>query len=103
MSSSKEDLCHHSDKQVVQPHKKALLQRLNRVEGQVRGVARMIDDNRYCIDILTQISALRSALDAVALQLLEDHTRGCVKTALRSGDESVVEELMTVIQRFAKN
>ncbi|MGN2391906.1 metal-sensitive transcriptional regulator [Pelomicrobium sp. G1] len=79
------------------------MKRLNRIEGQVRGVARMIEEDRYCVDILIQISALRSALDAVAMQLLEDHTQGCVKTAIRSGDgEAAIAELMEVVRKFAR-
>ena len=78
--------CHTDDpKQVVQPHKQALLKRMNRVEGQVRGVAKMIEEDRYCVDIMTQVSAIKSALDAVAMQLLEDHTQGCVRDAIQSG------------------
>ena len=81
--------CH--DPGVVQPHKQTLLKRLNRVEGQVRGVAQMIQNDRYCVDVLTQVAAIQSALDAVALQLLEDHTRGCVADAVREdrGDRGV--------------
>ncbi len=87
----------------VQPHKQSLLKRLNRVEGQVRGVAQMITDDRYCIDVLTQVAAVQSALDAVALQLLEDHTRGCVADAVKAnrGDQAIAE-LMTVVKRFAR-
>src|SRR5688572_15770179 len=70
---------------VVQPHRAALLKRLNRIGGQVRGVAGMIEQDRYCVDVLTQIAAIRSALDAVAMQLLEDHARGCVQSAIRAG------------------
>ncbi|MBX9903598.1 MAG: metal-sensitive transcriptional regulator [Burkholderiales bacterium] len=101
--------CH--DPQVVQPHKQTLLKRLNRVEGQVRGVAQMIQDDRYCVDVLTQVAAIQSALDAVALQLLEDHTRGCVADAVRAdrgskgnggnGDRAITE-LMAVVKRFAR-
>ncbi len=88
---------------VVQPHKQALLKRLSRVEGQVRGVAQMIQCDRYCVDVLTQVAAIQSALDAVALQLLEDHTRGCVADAVRAdrGDQAIAE-LMTVVKRFAR-
>jgi len=96
---------------VVQPHKQTLLKRLNRVEGQVRGVAQMIQGDRYCIDVLTQVAAIQSALDAVALQLLEDHTRGCVADAVRAdrgnkgnggnGDKAITE-LMAVVKRFAR-
>lgn len=93
----------HAPKSVVQPHKAALLKRLARIEGQVRGVARMIEEDRYCVDVLTQIAALRAALDAVGLQLLEDHTQGCVKGAIRSGDgEAAIAELMDVVRKFAR-
>src|SRR5687768_4719189 len=69
----------------AQPHRDALLSRLNRISGQVRGVAGMIERERYCVEVLTQIAAIRSALDAVAIQLLEDHARGCVGSAIRDG------------------
>jgi len=91
-----------SAKKVVQPDKQALLTRLHRIEGQVRGVAKMLEEDRYCIDILTQIAALRSALDAVALRLLEDHTKGCVSQAMCHGDAAAIDELLTVIKQFAR-
>jgi DNA-binding FrmR family transcriptional regulator len=88
---------------VAQPHKQQLLKRLNRIEGQVRGISRMIEEDRYCIDILTQVSAIRSALDAAALQILEDHTRGCVRSAIREGTgDAAIAELMDVVRRFVK-
>jgi CsoR family transcriptional regulator, copper-sensing transcriptional repressor len=91
------------DHAVTQPNKAALLKRLNRVEGQVRGVAAMIETDRYCIDILTQIAAVRSALDAAALQLLEDHTRGCVQGAVQSGrGDAAINELMQAVARFTR-
>lgn len=93
--------CH--DPHVVQPHKQTLLKRLNRVEGQVRGIAQMIQDDRYCVDVLTQVAAIQSALDAVALQLLEDHTRGCVADAVKAGrGDRAIAELMTAVKRFAR-
>ena len=89
-------------KHVVQPHKPALLKRLNRIEGQVRGIARMIEGDRYCVDVITQLAAVRAALDAVALQLIENHTHGCVQTAIRSGKgNQALAELMTVVRKFA--
>ncbi len=89
--------------QVTQPHKQQLLKRLNRIEGQVRGIAKMIEEDRYCVDILTQVSAIRSALDAAALQILEDHTRGCVQTAVRKGSgDAAIAELMDLVRRFVK-
>ena len=91
------------EKRVVQPNKGKLLKRLNRVEGQVRGIAAMVEGDRYCVDILTQLSAARSALDAIALQMLEDHTRGCVQSAVRSGEgEEAISELMGVLKRFTR-
>jgi DNA-binding FrmR family transcriptional regulator len=86
--------------------KEALVNRLHRIEGQVRGIERMVQDDRYCIDVLTQISAVTTALDAVALQLLEDHVNHCVADALASGDaEAAAEksrELLDTVRRFAK-
>ena len=91
---------HHK---VVQPDKAALLKRLNRIEGQARGIAKMVEEDRYCVDVLTQIAAIQSALDALAMQLLESHTNGCVRSAIRSGDgEAAVDELMNVVRRFAR-
>lgn len=92
-----------SAKTVVQPRKKALLSRLNRIEGQVRGVARMVEDDRYCVDVLTQLSAIKAAVDALALQLLEDHAKGCVQNAVRSGDgDAAIGELMGIVRKLAR-
>ena len=94
---------HRADHAIVQPNKSALLKRLNRIEGQTRGVAKMVEEDRYCVDVLTQISAIQSALDALALQLLANHTKGCVRTAIRSGNgEAAIDELMTVVKRFGR-
>lgn len=90
-------------KRVLQPDKAGLTRRINRIEGQVRGVAKMIEQDRYCVDILTQISAIQSALDAMGLQLLEHHTRGCVRHALGSGQgDAAIAELLTVMKKFAR-
>ena len=94
---------HRSHHAVVQPKKAALLKRLNRIEGQARGIAKMVDEDRYCVDVLTQISAIQSALDALAIQLLENHTNGCVRAAIKSGNgEAAVDELMAVVKRFGR-
>ena len=86
---------------VVQPGKPRLVARLNRIEGQVRGITRMIEDDRYCVDILTQVAAIKSALDGVAMQLLENHTHGCVARALRDGDgDAAIAELMDVMKKL---
>ena len=86
--------------------KDALKKRLHRIEGQVRGIERMVDDDRYCIDILTQVAAARTALESLALEVLEDHVAHCVRDALASGDEQMVtaksQELLAAVERFAK-
>jgi DNA-binding FrmR family transcriptional regulator len=81
----------------------ALSKRLNRIEGQIRGIGRMIDDDRYCVDILTQVSAVQSALDALALKLLEHHLHGCVAHAVSSGNGAhAIDEALTVIRKFGR-
>jgi DNA-binding FrmR family transcriptional regulator len=83
----------------------AVLRRLARIEGQVRGVRRMVEDEAYCIDVLTQIAAVDKALDGVALKLLADHTNHCVRDAVaRGGDEGddKVRELLAAVERFAR-
>ena len=86
--------------------KPALTKRLHRIEGQVRGIERMVEDDRYCIDILTQIAAVNTALDSLALKILDEHVRHCVAGALTSGDEAEAEtktaELLEAVQRFAR-
>ena len=86
--------------------KDQLLKRMARIEGQVRGIAKMIEDDRYCIDILTQLGAVDTALEAVALKVLEDHVSHCVAGALASGDAEQANEksreLLEAVQRFAK-
>lgn len=86
--------------------KDALVKRLHRIEGQVRGIERMLEDDRYCIDILTQLAAVTTALEAVGLKILDEHVRHCVAGALQSGDERAAaektEELLAAVQRFTK-
>ncbi len=86
--------------------KVALAKRLHRIEGQVRGIERMIDEDRYCIDVLTQISAVRTALDSLALRVLDGHVRHCVADAFATGDEAdaaaKAAELLEAVERFAK-
>ena len=82
--------------------KDALRKRLARIEGQVRGVAKMVDDDRYCIDILTQISAVQKAFDAVALQLLNDHVRHCVIGSPGETQAERTDELMAAVGRLVK-
>jgi DNA-binding FrmR family transcriptional regulator len=86
--------------------KEALVKRLHRIEGQVRGIERMVEDDRYCIDILTQVAAVNTALESLAFKLLDDHVNHCVTGALASGDPKQAaaksKELMEAVQRFAR-
>ena len=86
--------------------KEALARRLHRIEGQVRGIERMIEEDRYCIDVLTQIAAATTALESVAFKLLDEHVTHCVSGALSSGDPKVAEEkskeLLEAVHRFSR-
>jgi DNA-binding FrmR family transcriptional regulator len=83
-------------------NKDALLNRLRRIEGQVRGVQGMVEDDRYCIDVLTQINAITAALDKVALELLDDHARHCVMGANADDQVDKTEELMAAVARLMR-
>jgi CsoR family transcriptional regulator, copper-sensing transcriptional repressor len=78
--------------------KEALVKRLKRIEGQVRGLQRMVEEERYCIDILTQVAAVTAALDGVGLRVMEDHVRHCV----REGGDEKVDELMRAVERLVR-
>jgi CsoR family transcriptional regulator, copper-sensing transcriptional repressor len=85
--------------------KQALTKRLARVEGQVRGLQRMVDEEAYCIDVLTQLAAVQRALDGVARKVLADHTSHCVRDALAQGGKEADEkaaELLEAVERFAR-
>ena len=86
--------------------KDAIVRRLHRIEGQVRGIERMVEDDRYCIDVLTQIAAVNTALESLAFKILDDHVDHCVAGALASGDpaaaEEKSEELLAAVHRFAR-
>jgi len=86
--------------------KEALVKRLHRIEGQVRGIERMLEDDRYCIDILTQISATTTALESLAFRILDGHVRHCVAGALASGDPEAAneksQELLDAVHRFSR-
>jgi DNA-binding FrmR family transcriptional regulator len=88
------------------PGKEALVKRLHRVEGQVRGIERMVEDERYCIDILTQIAAATTALESLAFKILDEHVNHCVAGALESGDAEVAaeksRELLEAVHRFSR-
>ena len=90
-----EDFRHSYSKDKAQ-----LRRRLSRMEGQVRGIARMIERDEYCVDILQQTAALRAAVDALSILVLEDHVRGCVRTAAERGEaDAYVDEVLDVVRR----
>ena len=86
--------------------KDALVKRLHRIEGQVRGIERMIDEDRYCVDVLTQIGAVTTALESLAFRILDDHVEHCVTGALASGDPDAAaeksRELLEAVHRFSR-
>ena len=86
--------------------KAALAKRLHRIEGQVRGIERMIEEERYCVDVLTQISAVTTALESLAYRILDEHVAHCVTGALASGNPDVAEaksrELLEAVHRFSR-
>lgn len=86
--------------------KEAIIKRLNRIEGQVKGIQKMIEDERYCVDILVQISAIRSAINRVGNIILENHIKGCVSNSIKEGEtqesEELISELMETINKFTK-
>jgi CsoR family transcriptional regulator, copper-sensing transcriptional repressor len=83
--------------------KEALLNRVRRIEGQVRGIERMVEEDRYCIDVVTQITAIQAALDKVALGLLEDHTQHCVIGADGKEQQERTDELMATVKRLLRH
>jgi CsoR family transcriptional regulator, copper-sensing transcriptional repressor len=87
--------------------KAALVKRLHRIEGQIRGIERMVEGDRYCIDILTQIAAANTALESLAFTILDDHVRHCVAGAIAAGDEAdaaaKAEELLGAVHRFTRS
>ncbi|EFQ05043.1 MAG: metal-sensing transcriptional repressor [Megasphaera micronuciformis] len=81
---------------------KQLVCRLNRIEGQVRGIKKMLEEERYCVDILTQVSAVQSALNAFNKELLGEHIKTCVVNDIRQGNDEVVDELVSLLQKMMK-
>ena len=86
--------------------KELIIKRLNRIEGQVKGIQKMVEDERYCVDILVQISAIRSAINKVGNIILENHIKGCVTNSIKEGDveksDEIISELMQTINKFTK-
>ncbi|MBO2537083.1 metal-sensing transcriptional repressor [Rummeliibacillus suwonensis] len=99
-----EECTNHSCRKSHHPEhvKKDLTTRLNRIEGQIRGIKGMVEKDVYCDDIITQLSATQSALNSVAKVLLEGHLKGCVKDRLAEGDDAILDELVTTFQKLMR-
>lgn len=96
------DCACHKTKERDDREYKDLMNRLKRIEGQVRGIQKMVEKNAYCTDILTQVSAVNAALNSFNKVLLANHLRTCVTEHIRQGDDEVIEELVTLLQKLMK-
>ena len=97
-----EQICCKKMKHRSETETKELITRLNRVEGQVRGVKNMVEEERYCVDILNQVSAIQAALNSFNKELLANHIHSCVVDDIRAGNDDVVEELCETIKKIMK-
>ena len=99
---SDDAVCHCRHKHRTEKEEKDLLTRLNRIEGQVRGLRDMLQKDAYCTDILVQVSAVNAALNSFSKELLATHIRTCVADGIRRGDDEVIDELVTTLQKLMK-
>lgn len=97
-----ENYCCHKTKERSNEEYKRLINRLNRIEGQIRGIKGMVEKNAYCPSILVQVAAANAALNAFNKELLENHIRTCVAEDIRNGKDETIEELVSVIQKLMK-
>lgn len=97
-----ENACCHKTKMRSEEELKKLKNRLNRIEGQVRGIKRMVDEDAYCIDILNQVTAINSALNSFNKELLSTHIRTCVMEDIKNGNEEVMNELVLTLKKLMK-
>ena len=98
----KKECCCHKKKERTEKEYKDLLNRLSRIEGQVRGIKRMVEEDAYCTDILIQVSAVSAALNSFSKELLATHIRTCVADGIRRGEDEVIDELVTTLQKLMK-
>ena len=96
------DNCCHKTKHREEAEFRLLINRLNRIEGQVRGIKKMVESDAYCTDILTQVSAIQAALNAFNRELLAEHIRSCVADDIRSGKDETIDELVQTLQKLMK-
>ena len=94
--------CCHKTKHRSDEEYKALINRLSRIEGQVRGIRKMVETDAYCVDILTQVSAIQAALNAFNRELLANHIRTCVMNDIKNGNDEIVDELVQNLQKLMK-
>ena len=94
--------CCHKTKHRSDEEYKALINRLSRIEGQVRGIRKMVETDAYCVDILTQVSAIQAALNAFNRELLANHIRTCVMNDIKNGNDEIVNELVQTLQKLMK-
>lgn len=94
--------CCHKKKERTEKEYKDLIHRLNRIEGQIRGIKHMVEEDAYCPDILVQVAAVNAALHAFNRELLSQHIRTCVAQDIREGHDEVIEELVTTLQKLMK-
>ncbi len=99
---SREGCCTHKIKERTQQEYKSLIHRLNRIEGQVRGIRKMVEKDAYCTDILIQVAAVNAALNSFNKELLADHIKTCVTRDILDGKEETVDELLAVLQKLMK-
>lgn len=102
ISEDKSACCCHKTKDRTEKEYKDLIHRLNRIEGQVRGVKRMIENDAYCTDVLIQVSAINAALNSFNKVLLAEHIRTCVAEDIRQGKDETIDELVTTLQKLMK-
>ena len=94
--------CCHITKERAEEEKKKLINRLNRIEGQIRGIRGMIEKDAYCIDVLTQVAAANAALNAFTKELLSSHIKTCVADDIRAGRDETIDELVATLQKLMK-
>ncbi|MGM9643303.1 MAG: metal-sensing transcriptional repressor [Eubacteriales bacterium] len=94
--------CSHKTKERTQEEYRSLINRLNRIEGQIRGIRGMVEESAYCTDILVQVSAANAALNAFSKELLGNHIKTCVADDIRAGKDEVVDELVSVLQKLMR-
>ena len=98
----KDTCCCHKTKERSEQEYKSLINRLNRIEGQVRGVKSMVEKDAYCTDILVQVAAVNAALNSFSKELLASHIRSCVVNDIRDGKEETIDELVATIQKLMR-